>query len=154
MPLVIERPSTSELERPPISEAEAVPPQSEPERRRAWWRFRFPWTKTAVGAPMADDELIIANATTDDWVLSLGLRQMGLIYGGELRHVTAARGSQLTARLATPRAGERPLTLALAPEVRAVLLSRIELPFISFYTMKAVSAEEALRTRRSHVVRG
>ena len=129
---------------PPTKET-GDPPQTAPRRRRAWWRFRFPWTRTAVSGPVADDDLLIVNMTDEAWALSLGYRDLGSLPPYERQEVNVARKGRLCARRVDPPADRDPLTLALTPTVRAVEIGGAVRHGVTVYHLRAIERSEASR---------
>lgn len=110
------------LDRPPAEEAERIeePPPTEPRRRRQWWKWRFPWVKTAVGAPADDEPLLIVNATDVAWALSLGYHDLGVLPPRDEYSFEVVKAGLLSARQPNAAPGTPYLTLPLAPRVSVV----------------------------------
>jgi hypothetical protein len=73
-------------------------PQTAPQRQRALWRFRFRWRKTAVGAPVYNDELLIENLTGVAWRLWHGYHFLGTVAPGDSLPVRLTKSGLLSAR--------------------------------------------------------
>lgn len=110
------------LDRPPAEEAVPIdePPPTQPRRRRQWWKWRFPWVKTAVGAPADDEPLLIVNATNEAWALSLGYRDLGVLPPHDEYSFEVVKVGLLSARQPNAAPGTPYLTLALTPRVSVV----------------------------------
>lgn len=143
MPIVVERPSTDD--------ATEAPPATEPKLQRAWGRFLFPWLKTAVSGPMADDDLLIVNATDLAWALSIGYHELGTMPPHDEQVVNVVRRGQLCAREGGAPADSGTLMLALTPQVRAVEISGVVLQETTLYELKAIERREA-RPRQGRAV--
>lgn len=148
MPLVVDRPHTDDLvDMPP------APPETAPARRRVWGRLLFPWLRTAVGAPMADDDLLIVNATSLAWVLSVGYHTVGTMPPGDEQIVNVVRRGHLSAREAGSPA-DSALTLGLTPKVRAVEIGETVLGGTTLYDLKAIERRDARPRRGPSFARG
>lgn len=132
------------VERPPTDDA-VESPRTAPRRRRAWWRLRFPWTKTAVSAPVADDDLIIVNNTDEAWTLSLGYRELGTMPPHDRQEVNVVRQGLLRACQAGAAVAAGPLTLALTPAVRAVEINCVVLQGVPLYHLRAIKRPDVRR---------
>lgn len=124
------------VDRPPTGDAAKVPPRTAPRYRRAWWRF--PWTRTAVSGPVADDDLLIVNMTDELWALSLGYRDLGTMPPYERQEVNVVRKGLLSTRRVDPLADTEPLTLALTPAVRAVEIGAAVRHGVTVYHLRAI----------------
>ena len=117
---------TPTLQRPPAPILDEAAPEPitapAPHRQRAWWRSLFPWRKTAVGAPMGDQHLLIDNRTTEAWVVHLGYKALGTLAPGEQRLVAAAKSGMMTARPLHAPVGTAYLTLFVLPAMRVVAI--------------------------------
>jgi len=133
------------VDRPPPDDAVGTPPGTEPRRRRAWWRYILPWTRTAVSAPVADDDLLIVNATDEAWALSLGYRDLGTMPPRDRQVVNVVRQGLLRARQVGAPVDTVPLTLALTPSVRAVEISGVVLQGVTLYHLAAIERPRARR---------
>jgi hypothetical protein len=122
MPALLDRPPAL----PPVvlDDPSAAVPQPAPRLFRHRWRFRFPWVKTAVGAPIDDEGLLIDNRTGDAWRLHLGYRDLGTVAPYRQRLVTVSRAGMLMARQLHAPTGTEYLMLPLTPRVRAVEIRR------------------------------
>ncbi len=129
----------------PPSEETHDPPQTAPRCRRACWRFRFPWTRTAVSGPVADDDLLIVNMTDEIWALSLGYRDLGSLPPYERQEVNVVRKGWLSARRVDQPAATDPLTLALTPTVRAVEIGAAVRHGVTVYHLRVIERSEASR---------
>ena len=137
------------LDRPPTDDAVDTPPETAPRLQRQWWRFRFPWVKTAVGAPTEDDDLLIVNATDEAWMLSLGYRTLGMVPPRVEWVVAIVRTGLLSARRVGAPVGTEYLTLSLTPAVRAVQIASTVLPGETSYILRVIERPRARRTRRA-----
>jgi len=133
------------VDRPPADDAVGTPPGTQPRRRRAWWRYLFPWTRTAVSAPLADDDLLIVNTTDEAWALSLGYRDLGTMPPRDRQVVNVVRQGLLHARRVGAPADTAPLTLALTPSVRAVEINCVVLQGMTLYHLAAIERPRAPR---------
>lgn len=104
---------------PPLADPNA-PPATDTRTRRRWWRFRFPWRRTAVSAPTNDDELLIDNTTDVPWALHLGYRNLGIIDPDSRALYRVVKSGLLSARRVDAPVGDGYLTLALPPGARIV----------------------------------
>lgn len=138
MPATLERPPT--LAPPdPYGEALDDPPETATHRQRHWLRYLFPWVKTAVGAPIADDALIIMNETNYTWLCTAGFHTLGPVPPHEDKATSVVRKGTLTARrLDVPDAD--PLTVAMTPSVRVVQIASDTIDGAEVFTMWAVSS--------------
>ena len=141
MPIVLDRPLTDD--------AVDMPPETAPRLQRQWWRYMFPWVKTAVGAPTEDDDLLIVNATDEAWMLSLGYRALGMVPPRVEWAITVARIGLLSARRVGAPVGTEYLTLSLTPTVRAVQIANTALPGETPYILRAIERPRTLRARRA-----
>lgn len=129
----------------PPTEETRDPPQTAPQRRRAWWRFRFPWTRTAVSGPVADDDLLIVNMTEETWALTLGYRDLGTMPPYDRQEVNVVRKGRLCAHRVDAPADTDPLTLALTPAVRAVEIGGAVRHGVTVYHLRAIERPKARR---------
>ena len=141
MPVVLDRPSTDD--------AVDMPPETAPQLRRQWWRYMFPWVKTAVGAPTEDDDLLIVNATDEAWILWLGYRSLGMVPPRLEWTMTVARPGLLSARRVGAPVGTEYLTLSLTRAVHAVQIAPTVLPDETPYILRVIERPRAWRTRRA-----
>lgn len=92
MPLVVEYIGQDEdVDGEPVTE-------TEPERRLDRWRYRFPWVKTAVDAPIDGDRLLIDNQTDRAWKLWHRFREIGMVAEGTQKRVRVVKAGLLTAQ--------------------------------------------------------
>jgi hypothetical protein len=95
--------------------------RTSPQSQRNWWRFRFPWVKTAVGTPTADDEtVLIDNLTDEEWVLHLSFHALGTVAPHRQQTIKIVKWQMLTARQFHAPLGTEYLTADLTPRVKAV----------------------------------
>lgn len=134
----------------PVGLSIATPPAAirnvDRELRLLWLvarRFRFPWTRTAVSSPVADDDLLIVNMTEETWALSLGYHDLGTMPPYERQEVNVARKGRLYARRVA--ADTDPLTLALTPAVRAVEIGGAVRHGVTVYHLRAIERSKARR---------
>ena len=137
------------LDRPPTDDAVDMPPETAPQLRRQWWRYMFPWVKTAVGAPTEDDDLLIVNATDEAWILWLGYRSLGMVPPRVEWAITVAKTGLLSARRLVAPVGTEYLTLSLTRAVRAVQIAGTVLPDETSYILRMIERPRTLRTRRA-----
>ena len=137
------------LDRPPTDDAVDMPPETAPQLRRQWWRYMFPWVKTAVGAPTEDDDLLIVNATDEAWILWLGYRSLGMVPPRLEWTITVARPGLLSARRVGAPVGTEYLTLSLTRAVHAVQIAPTVLPDETPYILRVIERPRARRTRRA-----
>lgn len=150
MPAILERPPI--LDPPnPAGEALEQPPRTATRRRRHWLRYLFPWVKTAIGAPIEDDALIIMNATGHTWSCAVGFRSLGLVAPHDDTAISVVRRGLLTARrLDVP--DDDPLALAMTPSVRVVQITSTVIGGAEVFTMWAVSSPIDMTRGRTHPV--
>jgi hypothetical protein len=134
MPTLLERPPAPQLD----EAAPSLIPEPAPQLQRHWWRFRFPWTKTAVGAPLGDEQLLIDNQTPEVWTLHLGYHALGPLAPHRQRYVTVATGGLLTARPLHAPVGTAYLTLYVVPAVRVVEIRAVGAKGAAQYELHAV----------------
>lgn len=103
---------------PPVADPEA--PATRTRTRRRWWRFRFPWVKTAVSAPTDDDQLLIDNTTDREWAIHLGYRELGIVAPETRRLYRVVKQGTLSARRVDAPPGDSYLILHIRPNVHAV----------------------------------
>src|SRR5579883_1150491 len=137
MPAVLERPP--ELDRAIPAGLPDDPPETAPQRRRQWWRYLFPWLKTAVGAPIEDDALIIMNETDHPWACAAGFRSLVLVAPHADKATSVVRKGQLSARRADAPADTSPLVVAMTPSVRVVQITCDVVGGIERYNIWALS---------------
>lgn len=111
------------LDRPPTEYTVDEPPPTEPQRRRQWLKWRFPWVKTAVGAPAGEEPLLIVNSTAEAWALSLGYHDLGVLPPHEEYSFEVVKVGQFRARQPNAPSGTPYLTLSLRPAISAVEIS-------------------------------
>jgi hypothetical protein len=137
MPAVLERPPAADRTIPAGSPDK--PPDTAPRRRRHWWRYLFPWIKTAVGAPIGDDALIIMNETDHAWACTIGFRSLGLVAPHADKAISVVRKGQLSARRADASADTSPLVVPMTPSVRVVQITCDVVGGIERYDIWALS---------------
>jgi hypothetical protein len=101
-------------------------PETAPQRQPNRWRYRFPWVKTAVSAPIYDDELTIDNQTDFTWQLWHDYHSLGLVPPRGLRRRRLVKAGTISARRLPAPTGEEYIFVSLNPtaaEVRIVDLS-------------------------------
>jgi hypothetical protein len=118
------------------------PPQTGTRRRRRWFRFRFPWIKTAVSAPSDDDELLVLNQTDLGWLLHLGYRDLGAISPHDARLYRVVKAGLLTARQVDAPVGTEYLTMSLGPAIQVVAIVELE-PGTGVYLIQGREAKKA-----------
>ena len=132
MPVVLDRPPV--IVDPPT---DAAPPTA-PRLRRQWWRFRFPWVKTAIGAPTSDDELLIDNATDDAWSLYLGYRDLGTVEPRDQRLVQVVKTGLFSARQSVAPAGTAYITIPIRPAVHTVRIRQERVDNNTLYDLQLI----------------
>jgi hypothetical protein len=113
MPIVVDHPASAD--RPP-----ELSPQPSPRPRRSWWRFLFPWVRTAVGAPTDDDRLVVDNRTDFPWMIHLGYRRLGTVAPHTTLVEQVVKVGVLSARQADAPVGTEYLTIWLTPTAHVV----------------------------------
>jgi hypothetical protein len=153
MPAVLERPPAPERVIPISSPDE--PPETGLRRRRHWWRYLFPWIKTAVGAPIGDDALIIMNETDHSWTCAVGFRSLGQVMPHADKATSVVRKGQLSARRADAPADANPLSVPMTPSVRVVQITCDVVGGIERYDIWALSGppDGAMRRGGAETVR-
>ncbi|MBV9281291.1 MAG: hypothetical protein JOZ41_14520 [Chloroflexi bacterium] len=113
MPIAVDHPAGADRS-PELS------PQPSPRARRSWWRFLFPWIRTAVGAPADDDRLIVDNRTDLAWMIHLGYRRLGRVAPHTTLAERVVKAGMLSARQADAPVGTEYLTIWLTPTTQVV----------------------------------
>lgn len=101
-------------------------PETAPRLRPDRWRYRFPWVKTAVSAPIYDGQLIIANDTDFTWQIWHDYHSLGLVPPRSLRRRRLVKSGTVSARRLPAPVGEEYIFVSLIPsaaEVRIVDIS-------------------------------
>ncbi len=142
MPAILDRPlepSPGVLDNSPF---EPIPLPA-PRLRRHWWHFHFPWIKTAVGAPMGDETLLIDNRTAESWRLHLGYRDLGAVASYHQHRVVTARGGMLSARQVHAAVGTAYLTLPLTSDIRVIEILHDDRHGTPFYQLHALESGQS-----------
>ena len=138
MSIVLDRPPTYD-EAVPVDD----PPPTQPQRRRQWWRWRFPWVKTAVGAPLGDEPLLVVNSTGESWALALGYHDLGVLPPHDQYAFEVSKAGLLSARQPNAPSGTPYLTLTLAPRISAVEIYGDTLAEATLYGLRIFTGRRA-----------
>lgn len=135
---------------PPAELTEQPPaaiPETAPQRQPNRWRYRFPWVKTAVGAPLYDDELLIDNRTPHAFALWHAYHALGVVDAHSQRTVRLVKSGLLSARQLIAPPGADYLLISLNPEARGVAICDISGGGEGYYDLRLLGPGELRRPR-------
>lgn len=91
-----------------------------PKSQGTLWRFRFPWVKTAVGAPTYNNVLQVVNHTVDAWMVWHNYHWLGALEPETERTFQVVRAGTLSARPRGAGPESEYLLISLAPHLVGV----------------------------------
>src|SRR5579875_2538087 len=120
---------------------EAVP-ETEPRLQPNRWRYRFPWVKTAVGAPLYDNVLLVINQTNRSWLLHHGCHCLGTIAPLADRRFRLVKSGIFTAIQMPAPADAEYIVVQLKESARAIRIVDIAAGE-GFFALELVEGEES-----------